>query len=172
MGVGGLLEGEPRTSDSAWNNYQSWIKSGKMKSAAKPHAAGKGYVIEWLVDYSLLQITAGHPYHSGMPDTEMGINIALGDVDRPQDGDPKMGIRHENWFSGDRPNRTHIVDFGSLWLMAHGDGVGAHQLYMDWLVPAAARLRTRLGARDDVSVPSSAAAASADTAAHEGRVPA
>ena len=41
-------------------------------------------------------------------------------VDRPQDGDPKMGIRHENWFSGDRPNRTHIVDFGSLWLMAHG----------------------------------------------------
>ena len=120
VGVGGLLEGEPRTSDTAWNNYQSWIKSGKMKSAAKPHAAGKGYVIEWLVDYSLLQITAGHPYHSGMPDTEMGINIALGDVDRPQDGDPKMGIRHENWFSGDRPNRTHIVDFGSLWLMAHG----------------------------------------------------
>jgi hypothetical protein len=57
------------------------------------------------------------PYDGSMPDTEMGINIALGDVDRPQDGDAKMGIRHENWFSGCRANRTHIVDFGTLWLM-------------------------------------------------------
>ena len=116
--MGGLLEGEPRGSLSAWNNYQSWIKSGKMRSAAKPNTAGGGYAIEWAVDYSLLQITAGKPYTSDMPDTEMGINIALGDVDRPQDGDPKMGIRHENWFSGSRANRTHIVDFGALWLMS------------------------------------------------------
>ena len=104
VGVGGLLEGEPRGSLSAWNNYQSWITSGKMRSAAKPHTGGGGYAIEWAVDYSLLQITAGKPYMSDMPDTEMGINIALGDVDRPQDGDPKMGIRHENWFSGCRAN--------------------------------------------------------------------
>lgn len=34
VGVGGLLEGEPRSSQSAWDNYGSWIKSGKMKGAA------------------------------------------------------------------------------------------------------------------------------------------
>ena len=125
IGVGGLLEGEPRSSDTAWATYQGWIKSGKMKSAAKKHAAGKGskgskgYVMEWEIDYSLLQITAGQPYHTDMPDTQMGLNIAVGDVDRPEDSiKSKGGIRHEQWFSGDRPNRTHIVDFGTLWMMA------------------------------------------------------
>ena len=40
IGVGGLLEGEPRDSPSAWKNYQGWIESGAMKSAAKPRPPG------------------------------------------------------------------------------------------------------------------------------------
>jgi hypothetical protein len=63
IGVGGLLEGEPRGSPRAWKTYQSWIESGAMKSAAKANPQVKGsprsYVIEWQIDFSLLQITAG-----------------------------------------------------------------------------------------------------------------
>ena len=52
--------------------------------------------MEWQIDYSLLQITAGNPYHTDMPDTQMGLNIAVGDVDRLEDAiRSKGGIRHE-----------------------------------------------------------------------------
>ena len=35
VGKGGVLEGEPRTSESAWNNYQRWILRGDQRAAAK-----------------------------------------------------------------------------------------------------------------------------------------
>jgi SSS family solute:Na+ symporter len=119
IGVGGLLEGEPRSSDVAWNTYQSWIKSGAMRSAALPHKGGKGYVIEWAIDFALMQMAPGKPYHPSMPDTLMGINIALGDVDLQSEGDVRFGLRHENWFSGDKENRTRIADFGTLVMVQH-----------------------------------------------------
>ena len=34
VGRGGLLEGEPRKSDKAWNTYRKWIESGAMEAAA------------------------------------------------------------------------------------------------------------------------------------------
>ena len=140
VGVGGLLEGEPRSSEYAWDNYQRWIEKGSMRSAAKPRKGGKGYVIEvllvllvlllvlllllpltltlsllqWAIDFELMQISKGNPYHPSMPDTHMGVNIALGDVDTVALGDKRFGIRHENWFSGDKRNRTHLAQFGSL----------------------------------------------------------
>ena len=120
IGVGGLLEGEPRASDVAWHTYQHWIETGSMRSHALPHKNGKGYVVEWAIDFELMQITKGQPYHPSMPDTEMGINIALGDVDTKALGDKRFGIRHENWFSGGKRNRTHLAQFGSL-VMVHSD---------------------------------------------------
>ena len=75
VGVGGLMEGEPRSSLSAWNSYQSWIKSGKMKGAANVSLLREGsntWVAEWEIDFSLMQIEPGKPYDSTMPDTAMG----------------------------------------------------------------------------------------------------
>ena len=34
VGVGGLLEGEPRSDPKAWETYQRWILSGAMKAVA------------------------------------------------------------------------------------------------------------------------------------------
>jgi SSS family solute:Na+ symporter len=86
LGVGGLMEGEPRSLLSAWNNYQSFIKTGRMQGAAKVSHLEKGanqWVAEWKVAFDLMQITPGKPYSVDMEDTQMGINIALGDVDTP-----------------------------------------------------------------------------------------
>ena len=111
------MEGEPRSMLSAWNNYQSWIKTAKMQGAAKVPSSlnhcvvqvlqitsvsgslcmtdicpeqvshlEKGanqWVAEWKVDFELMQITPGKPYSADLEDTQMSINIALGDVDTP-----------------------------------------------------------------------------------------
>jgi len=42
IGKGGLMEGEPRSSETAWNKYQSWIEHGKMKGAAGVTGQGHG----------------------------------------------------------------------------------------------------------------------------------
>ena len=49
IGSGGLMEGEPRTSGSAWDTYQRWIDSGAQQAVAKILPGGHGYVIEWKI---------------------------------------------------------------------------------------------------------------------------
>ena len=51
VGTGGLLEGEPRRDARAWETYQGWIQSGAQECAARPKPGGKGYVIEWAVNF-------------------------------------------------------------------------------------------------------------------------
>ena len=127
VGVGGLLEGEPRDSLSAWNNYGSWIKSGKMRGAAKVAKQSTGanvWVAEWEISFELMQIEPGKPYSADMPDQTMSINIALGDVDTPQEGagygkKNAYGIRHEQWPCGNKAGRTHLCQFCTF-LMMHG----------------------------------------------------
>jgi SSS family solute:Na+ symporter len=115
VGVGGLMPGDRPA--ASYERYLSWIESGAQKAMATVHS--KGYSIEWFVAYELLMIKPGMPYAPSMPDTTMGINIALGDVDTPADGHPFYGIRHEQWFSGEKTNRTQINEFGTL-VLKHG----------------------------------------------------
>ena len=51
VGVGGLLEGEPRREPQAWQTYQKWILRGAQECVAKPKPGGKGYIIEWAVSF-------------------------------------------------------------------------------------------------------------------------
>ncbi len=51
VGTGGLLEGEPRSHLDAWNTYQGWIKTGAQQAVARRKPSGKGYVIEWAVNF-------------------------------------------------------------------------------------------------------------------------
>ena len=114
LGVGGLMEGEPRSSLSAWNNYQSWIESGKMQGAAKVAVQKKGanvWVAEWRIAFELMEIKPGQPYSADMPDTHMSLNLALGDVDTPAEGNPDYGIRHEQWPCGTPGGRTNLCEF-------------------------------------------------------------
>jgi len=116
IGEGGLIPGDRPALASAWAEYLSWIHAKSMQAASKVHIGGGGYVVEWRIGFELLHVQPGRPYCSSDPDTLVGLNIAVGDVDTPADGHPYYGIRHEQWFSGEKNNRTQIDEFGTLLL--------------------------------------------------------
>eukprot|EP00039_Didymoeca_costata_P022407 m.4423 g.4423 ORF g.4423 m.4423 type:complete len:312 (+) comp2979_c0_seq2:89-1024(+) len=137
MGVGGLLEGEPRSSLNAWNTYQHWILSGMQVGASHPRlkasAGHRGYEAEWAVSFECLEITPGVYYNTSMEETDIGMNIALGDVDSMQAGDGNFAnIHHEEWLAGLPKNKcpgkhdylngsclvTSIRNFGTLRMMS------------------------------------------------------
>ncbi len=120
IGVGGILEGEPRSRESAWNTYHQWIGSGAMDCAAKKKPAGKGYIIEWSVKFNpCLEVEPGKFYSTALGDRPMGLNIALGDLDE-QDRvtDNPYHFNHEDWWAGAKNVRTQLRHWGTLWMMA------------------------------------------------------
>lgn len=120
VGVGGLLEGEPRSKPEAWETYQKWILTHAMDAVAKPKAGEKGYVIEWAISYApCLEVEPGKFYSLELGDVKMGLNIALGDLDEKERGEGNFGnFHHEDWFAGERDKRTLKRQWGSLWMMA------------------------------------------------------
>jgi len=118
IGVGGLLEGEPRRSPQAWSTYQRWIETGAQQAVAKRKSAGKGYIIEWAVRFDpCLEVEPGKFYSPAMGDRAMGINIAVGDLDTPESGAGNFGnFHHEDWFAGDPQRRTELREWGTLWI--------------------------------------------------------
>jgi SSS family solute:Na+ symporter len=119
VGVGGILEGEPRSKESAWNTYQQWIRDGAMDCAAKPKPEGKGYIIEWVVNFEpCLEVEPGKFYSTSMGDRPMGLNIALGDLDeRDRVSDNPYRFHHEDWWAGAKNVRTQLKQWGTLWIM-------------------------------------------------------
>lgn len=123
IGKGGLLEGEPRSKESAWNTYQKWIQDGSMDCAAavtKKNEKGGVYVIEWAVNFDpCLEISPGQFYSTSMGDRKVGLNIALGDLDeRDRVSDTPYRFHHEDWWAGHPGTRTNLRDFGTLWIMS------------------------------------------------------
>ena len=105
-GVGGLLEGEPRSSDTAWANYQAWIYSRAARAAVlrAPRGSAPGIGAAWSVELAfdfdpLLPLPGGGFYNGSAPVT-LGLNVALGDADAVSAGDPVYGLRHEMWWAG------------------------------------------------------------------------
>ena len=120
IGKGGLLEGEPRSSQSAWNTYQKWILNGSMEAVARPKPGGHGYIIEWAVNFNpCLEVEPGKFYSTSMGDKPMGLNIALGDLDEESRGSGNFGnFHHEDWFAGAKDVRTQLKHWGTLWMMS------------------------------------------------------
>src|SRR5258708_5648945 len=52
IGIGGLLEGEPRSNPKAFETYRQWILNKAMEAVAKPKPGGKGYIIEWAISFN------------------------------------------------------------------------------------------------------------------------
>jgi SSS family solute:Na+ symporter len=119
VGKGGLLEGEPRKDQKAWDTYQKWIMTGAMDAVAKVKPGGKGYVIEWAVNFNpCLEVEPGKFYSKDMGDRKMGLNIALGDLDAKEAGAGNFGnFHHEDWFSGEKNLRTQLRQWGTLWII-------------------------------------------------------
>lgn len=118
IGVGGLMEGEPRRLEAAWNTYQKWILSGAQEAVTKKKPEGHGYVIEWAVNFDpCLEVEPGKFYTPAMGDRKVGLNIALGDIDQKERGEGNFAhFHHEDWFAGGPKTRTRLRDFGTLWL--------------------------------------------------------
>ncbi len=119
IGRGGLLEGEPRSSQSAWDTYGRWIRRGAQECAVKLNPAGKGYSMEWAVRFDpCLEVGPGTFYSVGMGKRAVGLNIALGDLDQPERGAGNFGnFHHEDWFAGARNIRTELKQWGILWIL-------------------------------------------------------
>ncbi len=119
IGTGGILEGEPRVSDSAWSTYQRWITSGAMQAIAKPKPGGKGYIIEWSIAFDpCLEIAPGKFFKPSDKGVIMGLNIAIGDLDEKPKGEGNFGnFYHEDWFAGEKNKRTNVKQWGTLRLM-------------------------------------------------------
>ena len=120
VGHGGLLEGEPRKNDKAWNTYRKWIETGAMDAAVKVKPGGHGYIIEWAVNFDpCLEVSPGKFYSTAMGDRKMGLNIALGDLDEKERGKGNFGnFHHEDWFAGTPKGRTNVNQWGTLWMMS------------------------------------------------------
>jgi solute:Na+ symporter, SSS family len=116
VGKGGLLEGEPRSQPEAFARYRSWIESRAQHCAVQIKPDRKGYWLEWAIRFDpCLEIEPGKFYRPELGEVEVGINIALGDLDRPEDGWGNFGnFHHEDWFSGTPKGRTELRHFGKL----------------------------------------------------------
>ena len=102
VGKGGLLEGEPRSVLTAWNNYQSWILSGAMQAVVriKTPEEGHGYIFEWMIKPDpCLEISPGKFWSPEMGEVKMGMNIGVQDLDNKVDGTGWENIRHEDWWA-------------------------------------------------------------------------
>jgi SSS family solute:Na+ symporter len=119
IGVGGLLEGEPRSNSGAWDTYQGWIRTGAMEAAARPLPGGKGYEIEWKIRPNpCLEVKPGVFWSPSLGETRLGLNIAVGDLDRKEQGRGNFAcFHHEDWWSGGPRTRTDLNNFGTLILM-------------------------------------------------------
>ena len=126
LGNGGLLEGEPRSSDYAWANYQNWIEMGAQAAAARAYESaapngGSYFVFEWAIRFDpCVEISAGVFYNASahVQPVPIGLNIALGDVDdESESADDPYGLRHEMWLHGAKANGTiptQLSQFGTL----------------------------------------------------------
>jgi SSS family solute:Na+ symporter len=119
IGVGGLLEGEPRSDPRAFETYRRWIETGAMKAVARVEPGGKSYVIEWMIRADpCLEVKTGVFWSPRLGETRLGLNIAVGDLDRKEDGKGNFGnFHHEDWWSGDPQHRTWLNNFGTLVLV-------------------------------------------------------
>jgi SSS family solute:Na+ symporter len=124
VGRGGLLEGEPRSSERAWNTYRRWIETGAMEAAAQPMEGGHGYEVEWAVSFDpCLEVEPGRYYSVAMGDRAFGLNMAVGDLDEPGKGRGNFGnFHHEEWWAGAKDVRTQLRNFGTLWIRTKARG--------------------------------------------------
>ena len=135
LGEGGLLEGEPRAKQLAWDTYQRWILHGDMRAVARRVPApltwlrglpghhfgevrrpGGQYVIEWQIRPNpCLEVRPGVFWSPALGTTRMGLNIALGDLDEPWRGKGNFGgFHHEDWWAGEKNKRTWLKQYGTL----------------------------------------------------------
>jgi len=148
LGQGGLLEGEPRNRERAWNNYTPWIENGAMQAAVRlkdKATEGSGYIIEWKISADpCLEIRPGEFWSPELGEWKMGLNLAVGDLDEKADGAGNMGnFHHENWWTGERDKRTWLKQWGTM-IFVPGPMPASPETYAQGTIQLAPRLEQSL----------------------------
>ena len=115
VGVGGLMLGEPRSSDIAMENYERWTREGNIEAVVRQKdkaREGSGYVIEWRVNADpCLEVRPGQFWSPEMGEVPMGLNITVADLDEEGVG---AFLHHEDWWAGERGDRIRLWQFGTM----------------------------------------------------------
>lgn len=116
VGVGGLMEGEPRVDPRAWSTYQRWIFEGSQECTVGILPGKRGYVLEWAIHFAdCVEVEPGVFWKPEMGERTVGLNLALGDLDEKAKGDGNFGnFHHEDWWAGATNVRTQLQHFGFL----------------------------------------------------------
>lgn len=116
VGVGGLMEGEPRSDARAWSTYSRWIREGSQTCATRVLPGRKGYVIEWAIRFAdCVELRPGVYWKPALGAHTVGLNLALGDLDNMATGEGNFGnFHHEDWWAGATSVRTQLRHFGTL----------------------------------------------------------
>ena len=119
LGVGGLMLGEPRSSDIAMASYEAWTRNGDMEAVVRQKdkaTEGSGYVIEWRVNADpCLEVRLGEYWNPAMGEVPMGLNITVADLDEKGAGAPHTpDFHHEDWWAGERGDRIRLWQFGTM----------------------------------------------------------
>ncbi len=119
VGTPGLLEGEPRQSDYAWNNYQQWILNGAQESVVRikdAYTEGHGYIIEWKIKPDpCLEVDPGTFWCPCMGKVTMGLNIEIQDLDTKAAGAGNFAnFHHIDYWAAEQGKKELLAQWGKI----------------------------------------------------------
>ena len=114
IGVPGMLPHGPNRTVENWENNKRWILDDIIEARTAVYEREDRYTVELRIRLDGgIEITDGGYWGDGMPDTPIGFNLSIGDVDT-EDRSPDGLLHHETWWAGKMSarNRTPRV---KLW---------------------------------------------------------
>ncbi len=100
VGVPGMLPHGPGRTVENWENNRRWILDDIIETRTSIDQPNNSYVIEVGIRLNGgIEIGDGRYWAMGDPDTPIGFNLAVGDVDRFENS-PDGLLHHETWWAG------------------------------------------------------------------------
>ena len=100
VGVPGMLPHGPNRTAENWENNTRWILDDIIEAKTQIHEAEDRYTVEVRIRLDGgMEIREGEYWLDGMPDTPIGFNLAIGDVDEAEKA-PDGLLHDETWWAG------------------------------------------------------------------------
>ena len=106
VGVPGMLPHGPNLTVENWDNNSRWILDDIIETRTVIHELEDRYTVEVRIRLDGgMEIREGEYWTDGMPDTPIGFNLAVGDVDEAEKA-PDGLLHHETWWAGKTVQRA------------------------------------------------------------------
>ena len=118
----GLMPGEQRVNNSSFRTYVDWIEKGAMDAVLKVKEGGKGYIVEWRVNFDLcLEFQPGVFWNPELGIAKLGFNAAAQDLDEKAKVEWNFAyLYHEQWWTGADSEPYLPKSFGTIVLHSQG----------------------------------------------------